>query len=441
MTRPAPSAGIDGPLFPLRSVVLGAFVPTLVLEIGIGAMLPVVAVTATGRGASLTVAGLVTALLPLGKILFDLPAGSLATRLGDRVAMLMAGGVAAVAFTTVALTSALWGLAAGVLALGASSAVFNLARQSYLTEITPPLRRARVLSTLAGVHRIGLFIGPFAGAVVIAATSVRGAFWLGAGSALVAVAVVAVVPPERDERDTGAGRAARPRASIAQVARDHRRLFATLGVAILLVAAVRGARQTVIPLWGERLGLDAEVTSVIFGISGALDMLLFYPAGKVMDRFGRLWVAVPSMLTMAFALALVPLAHTAPALAVVAALLGIGNGMGSGIVMTLGADVAPADVRPTFLSVWRLFQDTGDALGPLLLAAGAALGSLAAGIWAAAALGGVSTVALRRWVPRYSPLADLTRGRAPGAGAESAGVEAAGAPGRQKTETSPTRPL
>ncbi|WP_255371756.1 hypothetical protein [Cellulosimicrobium sp. CUA-896] len=70
------------PLFPFRSVVLGAFVPTLVLEIGVGAMLPVVAVTATDRGATLTVAGLVAALVPVGKILFDLPAGTLATRSG-----------------------------------------------------------------------------------------------------------------------------------------------------------------------------------------------------------------------------------------------------------------------------------------------------------------------------------------------------------------------
>lgn len=412
MTAPA---GADAPLFPLRSVVLGAFVPTLVLEIGVGAMLPVVAVTATGRGASLTVAGLVAALVPIGKILFDLPAGALAQRLGDRVAMLLAGGVATVAFTTIALTPGLWGLAAGVLALGASTAVFNLARQAYLTEITPPLRRARVLSTLAGVHRIGLFLGPFAGAAVIAATDVRGAYWLGTGAALTAVAVLAVVRPEPTAQD-GADRARTrvrgtrgPRATVAGVAREHRRLFATLGVAILLVSAVRGARQTVIPLWGEHLGLDAEVTSLIFGVSGALDMLLFYPAGKAMDRFGRLWVAVPSMLTMAAGLALLPFAHTVAAVTVVAALLGVGNGMGSGIVMTLGADVAPADVRPTFLSVWRLFQDTGDALGPLVLSAGAALGSLAVGVWATSVLGAGSAAALVRWVPRYSPLANLVR--------------------------------
>ena len=412
------AAGVDAPLFPLRSVVLGAFVPTLALEIGVGAMLPVVAVTATGRGASLTVAGLVAALVPIGKILFDLPAGALAQRLGDRVAMLLAGGVATAAFTTIALTPGMGGLAAGVLALGASTAVFNLARQAYLTELTPPLRRARVLSTLAGVHRIGLFLGPFAGAAVIAATDVRGAYWLGTGAALTAVAVLVVVRPEPPAPDGSRGSAARagrspawPRASVAAVAREHRRLFATLGVAILLVSAVRGARQTVIPLWGEHLGLDAEVTSLVFGVSGALDMLLFYPAGKVMDRFGRLWIAVPSMVTMAAGLALLPFAHTVAAVTVVAALLGVGNGMGSGIVMTLGADVAPADVRPTFLSVWRLFQDTGEALGPLVLSAGAALGSLAAGVWATSLLGAGSAAALARWVPRYSEHANLVRHR------------------------------
>jgi MFS family permease len=151
------------------------------------------------------------------------------------------------------------------------------------------------------------------------------------------------------------------------------------------------------------------VTSLLFGLSGALDMLLFYPAGKVMDRLGRLWVAVPSMLVMAVGLAILPFMHTVAGVAVAAAVLGVGNGMGSGIVMTLGADVAPADTRPTFLSVWRLFQDTGDAVGPLVLAGGAALGSLAAGVWATAALGAGSAAALARWVPRYSPLANLRR--------------------------------
>ena len=58
-------------------------------------------------------------------------------------------------------------------------------------------------------------------------------------------------------------------------------------------APIRAARQVVLPLWGQHLGLSPAAISVIFGISGAIDMLLFYPAGKVMDRFGRAWVADP----------------------------------------------------------------------------------------------------------------------------------------------------
>jgi MFS family permease len=182
----------------------------------------------------------------------------------------------------------------------------------------------------------------------------------------------------------------------------HRDLFATLGVTTVLIGAVRGARQTVIPLWGAYLGLDAEVISLVFGLSGALDIVLFYPAGKIMDRYGRLWVGIPSMLFMGAAMAALPFTGSVVGLAVVAGLLGLGNGLGSGLVMTIGADVAPADARAPFLGVWRLFQDTGEGVGPLLVAGGAAVGSLAAGVWAASAMGLFSSAAMARFVPRYT---------------------------------------
>ena len=43
-------------------------------------------------------------------------------------------------------------------------------------------------------------------------------------------------------------------------------------------------------------------------------MLVFYPAGKVMDRKGRVWVAVPSMLTMGVAMMATPFTHGATTL-------------------------------------------------------------------------------------------------------------------------------
>lgn len=401
-------------MFPLRSVVLGAFVPSLVFEVGIGAMLPIVAITATHLGASLAVAGIMAALVPIGQLLADMPAGALAARLGDRRAMMLAGLVSAVGFVGCALAPHLAVLALGVLLIGGATAVFNLARHAYLTEITPPLRRARVLSTLAGVHRIGLFIGPFAGAAVIHGNGLRAGYWLALGTSLAATAVIAAVRPEGDDHGPAAPAGSRQTRSLWSVLTEHRQVFATLGVAVLLVGAVRGARQTVLPLWGEHLGLDPAVTSVVFGVAGAADMLLFYPAGKVMDAFGRLWIGIPAMLTMGLAMALLPLTTTVAAFAWVAVLLGLGNGMSSGILMTLGADVAPPGERAQFLGIWRVFQDGGAAAGPLVVSAGAALGSLAAGIWVMAGSGVVAAGALSRWVPRWSAHANRTTRRRAG---------------------------
>jgi hypothetical protein len=100
-----------------------------------------------------------------------------------------------------------------------------------------------------------------------------------------------------------------------------------------------------------------------------------------------------------------PLAHGAVMLTVLAMLMSVGNGIGSGIMMTLGADVAPADGRLPFLSVWRVMSDVGNAAGPVVVSVVATLSSLAAGIVTIGALGPLASAGLTWWVPRYSPFA------------------------------------
>lgn len=403
----------DEPSFTLRSVAAGVFLPALIFEIGIGAIMPMIALQATSLGASIATAGFILTLLAIGQIAGDVPAGALAARVGDRKAMLIAAGLSVFTITTAAVAPNLVTLAAAVLLIGAANAVFMLARQAYLTTITPPLFRARALSTLAGVQRIGTFIGPFAGAPLVHLAGTRAAFWLAVGTTVVTFVVVLAVPD-------AAGAEARPAhqksmTSLAVLAR-HRQVFGTLGIVVFMVGAARGARQTVLPLWTESLGFDPSVTSLIFGISGAVDMLLFYPAGKVMDRRGRLWVAVPSMLLLGASIAVLPLATTVASVTVVAMLIGLGNGIGSGILMTLGADTAPDDARSQYLGVWRLFQDSGNAGGPLVVSVGASLGSLAGGIVAMGAVALASVPAMLHLVPRWSVHANRTTRRAAGLG-------------------------
>jgi MFS family permease len=387
----------------LRSLIPAVFLPALIFETGMGALAPVLALSGRALGASVGAAGLVLALLGVGQILGDVPAGALAARLGDRTAMLIAAGVAAVTLTGCALANSVWELAIAVTATGATNAVFTLARQSYLTEVVPAGLRARALSTLGGMSRVGAFVGPFIGAAVLTGRPVRDIYWL----ALLCTAATAVVLlVVRDVTDpTTAHPTSRAPVTVRTVVRDHRRVFLTLGVAVLLVGSVRAARQTVLPLWAEHLGQSPSSTSVVFGIAGLVDTLTFYPSGQVMDRLGRLWIAVPSMLVLGLTMAALPLTHGLVSLTVVAMLMGFGNGIGSGILMTLGADVAPPKTRSQFLGVWRLCADSGSAGGPLVVSAAAALGSLAAGIAVMGGVGLLAAGALMRWVPRYSAFA------------------------------------
>ena len=402
---PAPAREVSS----LRQVTRGVYAPALVFEIGIGAIAPIIPLSAVDLGGNLAVAGLMVALLGVGQIAGDVPAGALAARIGDRRAMLVAAALSVLALAGCALAPNLGVLGAGVLAVGASNAVFVLARQAYLTDVIPVMKRARALSTLGGVQRIGAFTGPFLGAAVVHLVDLRAVFWLAVGTSLLAGVVVLVVPDvagaETIRRRQGSPVALRA------VLRENARVFATLGFGVLAVGAVRASRQVVLPLWSAHLGFSPATTSVIFGISGAVDMLLFYPAGKIMDRFGRLWIAIPSMLILGGAILALPFTTTIAGVTAAAMVMGLGNGIGSGILMTLGADVAPAAARAQFLGIWRLFSDSGSAAGPLVVAAGAALGSLAAGVAAMGAVGLLATIGLGRWVPRWSDHANATTRR------------------------------
>jgi MFS family permease len=131
-------------------------------------------------------------------------------------------------------------------------------------------------------------------------------------------------------------------------------------------------------------------------------------------------VAVPSMLVLGGSIVALPFTSSVATLSVVAMLMGFGNGIGSGILMTLGADVAPERGRAQFLGIWRVFQDSGAAAGPVLVSAVAAAGSLALGIASVGVAGLLAAGAMAAWVPRWSEHANgRTRARAAQARAAS----------------------
>ncbi|QNO38818.1 MFS transporter [Protaetiibacter sp. SSC-01] len=397
--------------FPWRQVVVAAFLPTILFSIGEGAILPIIPVVAHDLGAGLSGAGLIAAMIVIGELLGDLPAGALVARIGERTAMI---GASVLSIAGVAIAFAApnpWVLGIGILVIGVATAAFGLARHAFMTSFVPPVYRARALSTLGGTFRLGYLIGPFATAGVIQATGIAAnAFWIHLAACVAAIIVLLVLHDPADVVTTRPGPAAREAAGeqkgLFRTIADNRRVLGTLGLGAALVAALRASRNVILPLWALSIGVDEVTTAIIIGAAAGLDVALFYAGGWIMDRFGRLWTAVPSMIGLGVSHLLLAFTHDVPGavvwFAVVAGLLSLSNGIGAGILMTLGADLAdPAHPGP-FLGAWRFTADAGAAVAPVLIAALTAAASLPVAAAVMGALGLAGALDLRVFVPRYA---------------------------------------
>ncbi len=367
----------------LRSLGLSVYVPTFLFAVGQGAVIPIVALAARDEGASLAFAGFVVALRGIGILVFDVPAGWLVGKFGEQRAMVLGTVLVIVALVGSAFSPGLYALAGFTFLMGCGWSVWMLARLSYVTDVMPANLRGRALSTLGGVNRMGNFVGPFLGAAVAVSAGLNGAYYVHLATALMACGLLVVLI-----RGEGAAPVLQQeRVNFTAIVREHSRTFLTAGAGVMIIGALRATRQGVLPLWGDHIGLSSSTISLIFGISMGMEMLLFYPAGSVMDRWGRKAVALPCIGIMATGMLLLPLSTGFVSMVLVGLVIGLGNGLGSGIVMTLGADFSPAIGRAQFLGAWRVCGDLGTAGGPLLVAGLTGLATLGAASVAMGALG------------------------------------------------------
>jgi len=188
---------------------------------------------------------------------------------------------------------------------------------------------------------------------------------------------------------------------------NSRAVLLRLGTGAALIGAMRASRQVILPLWAVSIGMPDTQTALVIGIAGAIDFALFYASGQIMDRFGRLWSAVPSMVGLGIGHLVLAVTHDLPGaviwFVIAAFFMSVANGVGSGILMTLGADLADQRNPAPFLGAWRFTGDAGGAGSPLVLSALTALVSIAFASGVMGVLGLVGAGILLRYVPRYSP--------------------------------------
>lgn len=398
--RPAVAGGAT-----LRGLVLPVFLPALIESAGVAAIFPFIPLLAVELGAGFAGAGATIALHGLGGMVIAVPAGLACTRLGEKGIQVAAGVALAGCCAGAALTAAAPAFAALLLGIGCCHGAWLLARLTWMSRAAPQRLRGRALATTGGVTRIGALIGPIAAGFIGDRFGLQAIFAVPVVLALVAAGLTLYLMPAFAPQQTGPAGARQDGArqdgarrggaagEIWRELRGNRRILAAAGAPMVALAVLRASRRVIVPLWGVHIGLNVVEIGLVAGLTAGMEIVMFAPAGLVMDRLGRRYAAAPATVLLAVGLAATPLTQSFAALLVAGLIGAVGNGLGSGINMTYGADLAPAGRTGPFLGLWRLISDAGSVLGPTIAGALAAVLSLGGSALAAGVLGVAGGVA------------------------------------------------
>lgn len=342
--------------FSIKSLLYPVFLPSFLFAIGEASLIPVIPASAEALGADIPTAGIIAGLGMLGTLFADVPAVKFVNFLGERKAMITAAGMAATGILLALFASNIWMLSIGIFLTGACHAVFGLARHGFIAEAVPLEKRGRALAILGGTFRGGGFVGPLLGAGVVELWGISSVYWLPVIFSLLAGAVLLSTKSENFS-DTPPNKGY----SIFYIAKREGHKLRTLGLAATTLAIARTARTIGLPLWALYIHLPVAMAALYIGVAGALDFALFYSSGQLVDRFGRRWAAVPTLTGMALSLFALTFARDSSGFLIVALALSLSNALGSGLVMVIGADLAPKDARNEFLAFYRLMIDGGVA--------------------------------------------------------------------------------
>ena len=349
------------PLRPaLRRLLVPLYLPWGMATLGAGIVLPVLPLHLEEVGLSLGSVGTVLAASGIGSALGGVPASSVAERRGtDRlllVSLVLLAGTTAV----LGLTSMVVALVAMRIGYGVAFAGLSQSRQLVVARQVAVGLRGRVNSFVGGMHRLTYVVGPILGGRVYETWGADATFVL--SGVLTGVGLLALVlPGGRDDHPVAAVGA---QVRIASSLWRHRRRLVVASLGPLLVASAREGRHVVVPLIGDELELDAAAIGLLVAVGTAADFVLFPIAGWLMDRFGRLASMVPAFSLMAFGLALLGFADTVTQAVVAGVIMGFGNGLSAGTMLTLSTDLAPVDQPGPYIAGFHTLSGAGTFVGP-----------------------------------------------------------------------------
>lgn len=254
-------------------------------------------------------------------------------------------------------------------AIGVS--MWQTTSQVIVADMSTPETRGRAVATRNATLRMGQILGPVLGGVVAAIWGLQAVFLINAVSKYVVMVItwrmVKETRPEPADRRPKAG--AKPAVSMRSIMES--RAFVALAITTIAVTMMnQGVFMTLFPIVvGEEGGLDAATIGTLVGFASFITLLVSFPNGVLVDRYGRKRSLVPGLLLAAVAGVLLGLIVDFRTAVQAAAVFGVAQAMMMGANMAFAMDLAPEDRRGAFLGVWSSVQSFGALIGPLAVGA------------------------------------------------------------------------
>ena len=303
-------------------------------------------------GTSVTAVGIVEGLAEATALIVKLASGGLSDFLGRRKGLALLGyGLGAASKPLFALASGFGGVIAARLIDRVGKGIRGAPRDALVADIAPPEQRGAAFGLRQSLDTVGAFAGPLLAIALMLlwANDFRAVFWVAVIPGVLSVALLALglqepAPARRD----AAGRNPLARASL-------RRLDAAYWQVVTIGTVFTLARfsEAFLVLRAQQAGIALAWVPLVMVVMNLAYSASAYPFGVLSDRVAPRHLLAGGLVVLIAADLVLALGTGWPALLAGVVLWGLHLGMTQGLLASLVAASAPADLRGTAFGVFN----------------------------------------------------------------------------------------
>ena len=274
-------------------------------------------------GANEFLVGAVIAGYAIGRLIFDVPAGFLADKLGLTRTMILGLGILIGASTLAGFASSYWVLLFARLLEGIASSIYVSAAIAFVLLSSDAAKRGTNIGSYQSILMLGPIIGPVVGAPIAGFFGYNAPYFAFAAVIFVAAVIMSIFSHQqkfnvvRTEKQEGESRQAGMTAYLNTAA------IATFGFAFLR----SGIYTTGVPLFGYgSLNLSVFDMGIILTIASLANLISSFFSGRLTQVYGMQKPLFAAILISGVLVAVIPLSTSVVYLLVIVTLIGITSG-------------------------------------------------------------------------------------------------------------------